>query len=145
MDFAKFRADWERDEGFKPHAYLDSEGFWTIGHGILIDERRGGGITREESRYLYGNRLMICVRELERVLPGLLDSLDAPRATVIAEMALNLGVRKFLGFKLMIAALRGGEWEEAARQALDSKWARQVGERAKRIADTLRYGEVRGE
>jgi lysozyme len=46
----------EKEEGFVPHVYKDHLGYWTIGHGILVDERKGGGITIEESRYLLNNR-----------------------------------------------------------------------------------------
>ncbi len=38
-----------RDEGEVLHAYQDSLGYWTIGIGVLIDKRKGGGITKAES------------------------------------------------------------------------------------------------
>lgn len=145
IDYARFRADWEADEGFRSHAYQDSEGYWTIGHGILIDKRVGGGITVEESRYLYENRLAICVRELERALPGLLESLDEARGTVLVEMAMNLGMPRLRGFPLMIAALRVGAWDEAAKQMRNSRWYRQVGDRAERIATVIQYGGPTGD
>jgi lysozyme len=39
-----------RDEGEVLHAYQDKYGYWTIGVGRLIDARKGGGISVEESR-----------------------------------------------------------------------------------------------
>ena len=38
----------------------------------------------------------------------------------------------------VIAALKAGDYERAAVEALDSKWARQVGARADRIAALYR-------
>ena len=42
---AKLIKDLKRDEGWVPHAYKDSLGFWTIGYGFLIDEKRGGELS----------------------------------------------------------------------------------------------------
>ena len=53
-------------------------------------------------------------------------------------MAFNMGVGGFLAFRQMLRAI------EAAREALDSRWARQVGARAARIADMLTTGTRRG-
>jgi len=41
----------------------------------------------------------------------------------------------------MLTAIKNEEWDEAARQALDSKWAQQVGSRATELAEMLRTGE----
>ncbi len=34
-------ADLKNDEGWRPFAYQDHLGFWTLGYGFLIDQRRG--------------------------------------------------------------------------------------------------------
>ena len=44
-------------------------------------------------------------------------------------------------FKRMLAAIEKGDWDTAALEALNSKWADQVGARAKEIAEMLRTGE----
>ena len=41
-------AQLRREEGSIPHAYQDHLGFWTIGVGRLIDERKGGGLSPED-------------------------------------------------------------------------------------------------
>ena len=38
----------------------------------------------------------------------------------------------------MIAAIKAGDWDRAAIEALDSRWAAQVGDRATEIAAMLR-------
>jgi lysozyme len=55
-------------------------------------------------------------------------------------MAFNLGAQRLRGFAKMIKALASAQYDEAARQALESKWARQVGARAERIAAMIREG-----
>ena len=52
-------------------------------------------------------------------------------------MAFNMGVGGVAGFKKMLAALQAQEWDTAARELLDSKYATQVGERATRLAQQL--------
>ena len=53
-------------------------------------------------------------------------------------MAFNLGWPRLSRFKNMIEALKAGDYGRAADEALDSKWADQVGTRAERIATVYR-------
>ena len=55
-------------------------------------------------------------------------------------MCFNLGLPRLLKFKKMIIALEQGYYDQAADEALDSQWARQVGDRAQRIATAFREG-----
>jgi lysozyme len=55
-------------------------------------------------------------------------------------MAFNLGIKRLQGFQKMLNALRRGQWQEAAAQCLDSRYARQVGNRAKRNAFVFEHG-----
>lgn len=126
-------ADLIRDEGEILHAYKDSRGYLTIGVGILIDRRVNGGITKEESRYLLVNRIKSKLTELDSSLPWWRD-LSPARQRVILNMAFNLGVNKLLEFKSALTAMRNGDFPAASQAMLDSKWAVQVGERAKRLA-----------
>ena len=62
------------------------------------------------------------------------------RQRALANMAFNLGMPTLQRFSRMLRALEAGEYEAAAREALDSRWARQVGARAERIAELFREG-----
>ena len=137
MYLDKLKADLARDEDFVSHAYQDSEGYWTIGIGRLIDKRRGGGITREEAEYLLENDLKTARADLDAIAPWwtLLPD-DVQRGLI--NMAYNLGRSRLAGFKRMFAALKDRDYHGAAEEALDSKWARQVGPRAHRIAKLFR-------
>jgi lysozyme len=44
-------------------------------------------------------------------------------------------------FSNMWDAIEDEDWDEASDQMLDSRWAKQVGRRAHRLADAMRTGE----
>jgi lysozyme len=122
------------------HAYQDHLGFWTIGVGILIDARKGGGITQDESRYLLRNRIKRKEAELEQRFEWW-HSLDNTRQGVLLCMAYQLGTNGVANFKKMCAALRVRDYQRAADEMLDSNWARvQTPARAQRMAQIMRSG-----
>ena len=58
-----------------------------------------------------------------------------------ANMGYQLGIAELMGFKRMLAAMERGDYEAAAREMLDSKWARQDSPgRARRLAERMRRG-----
>ncbi len=131
------RSDLIRDEGFVPHAYRDHLGFWTIGYGFLIDERRGGRIPKEVADFWLDHEIEQRWSALARALPWLADEPE-PIRRALQNMAYQLGIGGLLNFRRMIAALQAGNYVEAARQALDSTWARQTPNRAARVAALIR-------
>jgi lysozyme len=135
----QLEADLVRDEDEVLHAYQDSEGYWTIGAGILIDKRRGGGITREESRYLLRNRVARTMASLSERLPWW-SELSPNRQRALVNMAFNLGLDGLLEFKRFLAALQARRWADAVAEMKDSRWARQVGERARRLMVLIERG-----
>lgn len=130
-----------RDEAEVLHAYPDSEGFWTIGVGRLIDQRKGGGISHDEAMYLLNNDISRVLSECKTSLRWF-PSLDEPRQMVILNMVFNMGLEKFLEFKKTIQYIKLEEYENAAKEMLDSKWARQVKSRAIRLSAIMRIGEL---
>lgn len=139
MDIGKTLDIITEDEGFVRHVYKDSEGYWTIGHGILVDERRGGGIHLEESLYIVEKRLYNLSTHIEHYWPWVKD-LSPPRQSALLQMAYNLGFNGLRSFKRMLFAMECEEYNLAAVESLDSKWAKQVGSRADRIANLIRLG-----
>lgn len=126
-------------EGLVPHAYQDSLGYWTIGVGRLIDKRKGGGLTKQESLYLLRNDIAKVTGQLG-AYPWY-NTLDPVRQKVIVDMVFNMGLAGVLGFKKMIAALERRDYENAAVEMLDSRWARQVGFRSLRLAQMMQTGK----
>lgn len=129
------------DEDEVLYAYQDHLGFWTIGIGRLIDKRKGGGISKAESAYLFANDVAAKTAEVRRALPWF-DQLSEPRQGVLLNMAFQMGVAGLLEFKNTLAMIEGGHYEAAADGMLNSKWAKeQTPARAKRLSDQMRTGQ----
>ena len=125
------------EEGDVLHAYDDHLGYTTIGVGRLIDRRKGGGITEEESAYLLGKDIDKFSRLLDKTLPWW-RSLSDPRRAVLVGMAFQMGIDGLLGFKNTLAMIKSGDFTSAAANMLASKWADQTPGRAKRMAEQMR-------
>ncbi|WP_322069981.1 glycoside hydrolase family protein [Paraburkholderia bannensis] len=65
-------------------------------------------------------------------------TLSEVRQRVVANMAFNLGIEKFLGFAKAIAAMKDGGWDTAADEMQNSLWFKQVGDRAVRLCQAMR-------
>jgi len=139
MDRKHIRRQLIEDEGSVPHAYLDSLGYWTIGVGRLIDGDKGGRLREDEIEYLLDNDIDDVVSHIISEYPWFGD-LDDVRQGVIVNMTFNLGKLGFSRFKLLHAACARHDWEDAAREMLDSRWATQVGSRAIRLSEEMRTG-----
>ena len=138
------RSDFERmlieHEGLRLKPYRDSVGKLTIGIGTNLSD----GITRTEALWLMRHRLEKAEKELISRFP-VYKELDTVRQFVLLDMAYNLGIPKLAGFKKMWAALDLAVsydygFLHAAAEMLDSKWARQVGNRAKDLAYMMATG-----
>ena len=123
-------------EGLELHPYEDSLGILTIGVGRNLEER---GISEDEAFYLLGNEIEIIWDELIKQHP-IVEDLDDQRQMILLDMAFNMGVPRLGKFKKMWAAIEDGDMIEASKQALDSRWADQVGRRAERLAERLTSG-----
>jgi len=126
-------------EGVRSKVYLCSEGYETIGVGRNISDS-GIGLSDDEIAYLLANDIERCEQEIAERYPWF-DDLDYVRQDALVDMAFNLGISRLSQFQNMIAALAEERFDDAAAEALDSKWARQVGQRAQTVAAMIRTGE----
>ena len=118
----------ERVEKFVPHVYQDSKGLWTLGIGTLVDPK-GGGISREEARWLAARRVRRAEAQLRERFVWF-ATLDPVRQRVFVELVFNMGMgnskRGMLSFKHTLAAAARGDWERVAAGLRASKWYRDV-------------------
>ena len=133
------RAQLRIDEGEVPHAYPDSEGYWTIGVGRMIDKRLGGRLRPDEIALMLENDIRDAEEDAKTLFPGFLALSDARKA-VLVNMAFNLGRDRLAAFQRFRGAVEAQEWERAAAEMLDSRWATQVGIRAQRLAKQMKEG-----
>ena len=136
MNVPQLLAELERDEGMRLEPYRDTVGKLTIGVGRNLDDM---GISEAEARFMLANDAKRAERDARRALPSF-DELSETRQRALVNMTFNLGLPGLLKFTDMLAALAAHDYERAAAEALDSRWARQVGERAERIATMIKEG-----
>lgn len=123
-------------EGERLKPYRCTAGRLTIGVGRNLDDR---GITADESAMLLANDITREETELLRALPWV-AKLDEVRQRVLLDMAFNLGLAGLLAFKRTLATIQAGDYRQAATMMLDSRWAKQVGQRAERLSRMMATG-----
>ena len=128
----------QRHEGYVPRVYMDTVQVPTAGYGhaFLV----GSPISHKVAELLFEDDYNRCKKDYEQLRP-LIGELDPIRRAVIIDMLFNLGLSRLKGFKKTLAAIRAKDFEEAAKEMLDSKWHQQTGYRAKKLADMMRKGE----
>ena len=123
------------DEDFRGMPYDDNLGNPTIAYGTLLP------LTEEEGELLLIHRLNKMRAELLKAKP-FIDNLPHSIQMNIFNMLYNLGTPRLLQFEKMFCALQNRDFKEAAKEARDSLWYKQVGGRAERIAQAFEnYGE----
>ena len=137
MQSLDLKIELTRDEGLRLKPYRDTVGKLTIGIGRNLDDV---GISQDEAMHLLDNDIARTTAALDKAIPWW-RSLNDVRQRVVVNMAFNLGVAGLLGFKNTLAAMQAGRYADAAGGMLASKWATQVGERAKRLAAMMAKGE----
>tara|TARA_R100001163_G_C4904986_1_gene91878 strand:- start:43 stop:486 length:444 start_codon:yes stop_codon:yes gene_type:complete len=132
-----------KDEGYKYEIYLDHLGYPTFGVGHLVLETDaehgqpvGTPVSEERIRECLSKDIDIVCDELDMKDPWW-RNLDDNRQRVIANMCFNLGHPRLSNFKKFIGAMQISDWETAAVEMMDSKWAGQVGNRAVRLRDRV--------
>ena len=132
----------KRQEGFRPTAYQDTEGVWTIGYGHTGPEVRPGAvITREFAEQLLREDVANAEREFSEQFPYMDKNLGEPRRDAFINMVFNVGMTRFLGFTKMLTAAQRNDPGMVAIEMLDSKWHRQVKSRAVELAKQYYTGE----
>lgn len=132
------------DEGVRYWPYRDTAGYLTVGVGHNLDasplpDGWEYPLTDDLVDALLESDLQNVFDDLDNALPWWRDLTDV-RQRVICNMCFNLGLTKLLGFKNTLAAMRQGRYADAARGMLNSAWASQVGNRAKRLAAMMQTG-----
>jgi len=121
----------KKHEGFNGMPYDDSLGYPTIGYGTKLP------INKDEAELLLKYRLKQKRDELIIAMPFVYN-LSEDKQKVLYEMSYQLGVGGLLLFKRMWSALKSGDFERAADEMLDSKWAVQTPERAEKLAEIMK-------
>ena len=131
------KAQLKLDEGKRLKPYRCSAGKLTIGYGRNLD---ANGISQDEAEFMLDNDIADAENACLHAFPWFSELSDT-RKDAIVNMCFNLGLTKLLEFKKFLKAMAMGAYETAAHEAMDSDWAEQVGDRAKRLATAIRGPE----
>ena len=144
MNIEQLREELKIDEGVKYEVYLDHLGLPTCGIGHLIKNTDpehglpvGAEIPEERVNELFEEDLKITVDECKLIYDDF-DDLPEEVQHIIANMMFNMGRPRLSKFKKMIQAIRDGDWIEAGNQMQDSRWYKQVTNRADRLISRMK-------
>lgn len=128
------------DEGIKLKPYICSGGKLTIGVGRNLTDK---GINKETALLLLKQDITEAEHYLSLIFgEAWIEKAGAVRCAGVVNMIFNLGIHTFQTFEKMINCLHAFDFQGAAAEALDSKWAKQVGARAQRVALAIAEGEI---
>lgn len=144
MDLERLRNELEADEGCKYEIYLDHLGLPTYGIGHLVTENDeehgqpvGTPVSEERVAEVFEQDIQITLDECQRLYEDF-DDLPEEVQLIIANMMFNMGRPRLSQFKGMKAGVDARDWNQAADEMVDSKWYRQVTNRADRLVTRMR-------
>jgi len=132
----KVKEQLKRHEGLELKPYMCTSGKLTIGYGRNLEDK---GISEKEADSMLTEDIIDVYESLNQF--EWFAVLDKARAGVLVNMTFNIGFNGIQKFIKMINALSLKDYELAAKEMLDSRWARQVGGRATELAEQMRTGE----
>ena len=143
MNIEQLREELKVDEGVKYEIYLDHLGLPTCGIGHLIKENDsehglevGTEISEERVNELFDQDITETIEECKKLYYDFED-LPEEAQLIICNMMYNMGRPRLSRFHKMKRAVDNREWQEASNQMKDSKWYKQVTNRAQRLVDRM--------
>ena len=144
MNIDQLRDTLKIDEGVKYEIYNDHLGYPTFGIGHLVvesDEEHGKpvgtSVSEDRVNAVFDKDVAVMVDEAKKIFPNL-DTLPEEAQQVIVNITFNMGRPRLSQFKKFIAGVNAGDWNKAAVEMMDSRWAKQVGARAERLRDRIK-------
>jgi len=143
MNIEQLREELKVDEGVKYEIYLDHLGLPTCGIGHLITDQDpehglevGTKIDEERVNELFDKDIQVTIQEC-KYLYNDFDDLPEEAQRIIANMMFNLGRPRLSRFLKMKQHIDNRDFVSASEEMKDSKWYRQVTNRAQRLCDRM--------
>tara|TARA_Y100000768_G_C23931099_1_gene660148 strand:- start:538 stop:993 length:456 start_codon:yes stop_codon:yes gene_type:complete len=140
----RLREELKIDEGCKYEVYLDHLGLPTFGIGHLITDKdpehqMGMGTPVDEIRVneAFEQDVHVTLGECRKLFDDW-DNLPEEVKLITANMMFNMGRPRLSQFKKMIQAIKDSNWIEAGNQMQDSRWYKQVTNRADRLISRMK-------
>ena len=139
MDFEELKEHIKKEEGFRNKVYLDHLGNRTIGYGHLcLPNEKWDDDKIYDSKELnktFEYDFNIACNDAEKLIAK--NSIHPDAFCVLIDMCFNMGSPRVSKFKKMFAALEVQDYQTASKEMLDSKWANQVPNRARRLSEIM--------
>ena len=143
MDIERLKEEIKEDEGYKNEIYLDHLSLKTLGVGHLLKETDpeydlevGTHIDDERVNELFEQDINVTIDECRKLYYDF-DRLPEEAQLIICNMMYNMGRPRLSRFHKMKRAVENRDWKEASNQMKDSKWYRQVTNRADRLCNRM--------
>ena len=143
MDLDKLQKELAEDEGCKYEVYLDHIGYKTFGIGHLCkatdpenDMDVGTEVSKERVDECFEADIAMTIEDCNILYSNFKD-IPEEAQLVLANMMFNLGRPRLSRFLNLKAAVDTEDWMEASAQMMDSKWAKQVPNRAERLCSRM--------
>ena len=144
MNMEKLQEELENDEGVKYEVYNDHLGYPTFGIGHLIldsdpeyGSSTGTEVSEDRVKEAFASDVVGVVSDCETLYPDF-EELPEEAQRIIANMMFNMGRPRLSKFKGMKRGIDSLNWNQAADEMVDSKWYRQVTNRAQRLVERMR-------
>ena len=144
MNIEKLRKQLEIDEGIKHDIYLDHLGYPTFGIGHLITsddpesgQEVGSAVSDERVRQAFEADVVSVIEDCNKLYNDF-DELPEEVQQIIANMMFNMGRTRLSKFRGMKRGVDNKDWNAAADEMVDSRWYRQVTNRADRLVQRMR-------
>ena len=140
MDMNRLLKSVKQHEGYKDHVYLDTRNKRTVGVGHLCVEdhwKEGVAYPEEMLMKVLKDDLKNAIQGAERLCSDCPDLKDQAKE-IIVEMVFQLGKTGVSKFRNMWTALKVPDYPTAAKEMLDSRWAKQTPGRAKEMSDHMK-------
>lgn len=143
MNIEKLREQLIIDEGQVNEIYNDHLGYATFGIGHLVIEgdselgaSLGTPVSEERVIECFEKDVQTVISDC-KTLHQAWDGYPEEAQQVIANMMFNMGRTRLSKFKNHNLALESGDWKQAAVEGRDSRWYKQVTNRAERLMSRL--------
>jgi GH24 family phage-related lysozyme (muramidase) len=144
MNIDELRQEIQNDEGRVNSVYLDHLNLPTVGIGHLIKESDpehglpvGTVVDDERVNELFDQDIKVTLSECEQLYENFND-LPEEVQKILANMMFNLGRPRLSKFRKLCKAVAERNWQECAVQMEDSRWHKQVTNRANRLISRMK-------
>jgi len=143
MNIEQLKETLKVDEGVVYEIYNDHLGYATFGIGHLVldsdlehGQEVGTPVSEERVDECFEKDVQTVIEDCKKLHDGW-DGYPEEVKQIVANMMFNMGLTRLSKFKKHNAALQSGDWKEAAVEGRDSRWYKQVTNRAERLMSRL--------